>query len=144
MSLTTGGESPPTGQPAILGVVNGLIECLFAYPDRRLIDPRRKELAAEVWRQAATLCGLPAELPPWRIVKEKRAIFAAAPPRYRLTCGEPRRRRILERAVPYRDRIPARVLLALPRLFEVFFPLWALARFRNLKRGNTRAAMFGT
>jgi hypothetical protein len=28
--------SPPTGQPAILGVVNGLIECLFAYPHRRL------------------------------------------------------------------------------------------------------------
>jgi hypothetical protein len=23
------------------------------------------------------------------------------------------------------------------------FPFWALARYRNLKRGNSRAAMFG-
>ncbi|MBV8473722.1 MAG: squalene--hopene cyclase, partial [Hyphomicrobiales bacterium] len=37
-----------------------------------------------------------------------------------------------------------------PRVFYLryhgyakFFPLWALARYRNLKRGNSRAAMFG-
>jgi hydroxysqualene dehydroxylase len=79
---------PPPGQPAILGVVNGLIEWLFAYPDRlsvtisnadRLIDRPRDELAAEIWREAAPLSGLPNELPPWRIVKEKRATFAATP-----------------------------------------------------------------
>ena len=79
---------PPRGQPAILGVVNGLIEWLFAYPDRlsvtisnadRLIDRPRDELAAWIWREAAALSGLPAELPPWRIVKEKRATFAATP-----------------------------------------------------------------
>ena len=34
---------------------------------------------AEIWREAAALTGLPAELPPWRIVKEKRATFAATP-----------------------------------------------------------------
>ena len=80
--------TPPPGQPAILGVVNGLIEWLFAYPDRlsvtisnadRLIERPREELAAEIWREAAALSGLPAELPPWRIVKEKRATFAATP-----------------------------------------------------------------
>ncbi len=27
--------------------------------------------------------------------------------------------------------------------YSKFFPLWALARYRNLKRGNSRAAMFG-
>jgi len=27
--------------------------------------------------------------------------------------------------------------------YSKFFPLWALARCRNLKRGNSRAAMFG-
>ena len=79
---------PPPGQPAILGVVNGMIEWLFAYPDRlsvtisnadRLIDRPRDELAAWLWREAAALSGLPAELPPWRIVKEKRATFAATP-----------------------------------------------------------------
>ena len=71
-----------------LGVVNAEIEWLFAFPDRlsvtisnadRLIDRPRDELAAEIWREAATLTGLPADLPPWQIVKEKRATFAATP-----------------------------------------------------------------
>ena len=56
-------SSPPPGQPAILGVVNGLIEWLFAYPDRlsvtisnadRLIDRPREELAA--WNLARGGC----------------------------------------------------------------------------------------
>jgi squalene-associated FAD-dependent desaturase len=80
--------APPRGQPAILGVVNGQIEWLFAFPDRlsvtisnadRLIDRPRDELAVEIWREAATLTGLSADLPPWQIVKEKRATFAATP-----------------------------------------------------------------
>ena len=80
--------APPRGQPAILGVVNAEIEWLFAFPDRlsvtisnadRLIDRPRDELAAEIWREAAVLTGLPADLPPWQIVKEKRATFAATP-----------------------------------------------------------------
>jgi hydroxysqualene dehydroxylase len=79
---------PPRGQPAILGVVNGRIEWLFAFPDRlsvtisnadRLIDRPRDELAAEIWREAVALTGLPPDLPPWQIVKEKRATFAATP-----------------------------------------------------------------
>jgi hydroxysqualene dehydroxylase len=80
--------TPPRGQPAILGVVNGQIEWLFAFPDRlsvtisnadRLIDRSRDELAADIWREAAALTGLPPGLPPWQIVKEKRATFAATP-----------------------------------------------------------------
>jgi hydroxysqualene dehydroxylase len=80
--------APPRTQPAILGVVNADIEWLFAFPDRlsvtisnadRLIDRPRDELAAQIWREAAALTGLPAELPPWQIVKEKRATFAATP-----------------------------------------------------------------
>ena len=80
--------APPRSQPAILGVVNAEIEWLFAFPDRlsvtisnadRLIDRPRDELAAEIWREAAVLTGLPADLPPWQIVKEKRATFAATP-----------------------------------------------------------------
>jgi hydroxysqualene dehydroxylase len=79
---------PPRGQPAILGVVNGEIEWLFAFPDRlsvtisnadRLIDRPRDALAAEIWREAAALTGLAPDLPPWQIVKEKRATFAATP-----------------------------------------------------------------
>lgn len=80
--------SPPPDQPAILGVVNGEIEWLFAFPDRlsvtisnadRLIDSPREALAARIWREAASLTGLPDKLPPWQIVKEKRATFAATP-----------------------------------------------------------------
>ena len=80
--------APPRGQPAILGVVNGRIEWLFAFPDRlsvtisnadRLIDRPRDELAADIWREAAALTGLARDLPPWQIVKEKRATFAATP-----------------------------------------------------------------
>ncbi len=81
--------APPPGQPKILGVVNGLVEWLFCYPGRlsvtisgadRLIDRPREELAVEIWREVAALTGLPTEpLPPWRIVKEKRATFAATP-----------------------------------------------------------------
>ncbi|MFY9968109.1 MAG: hydroxysqualene dehydroxylase HpnE [Roseiarcus sp.] len=80
--------APPPGQPPILGVVNGLTEWLFAFPEHlsatisaadRLIDRPREELAAEIWREAAGLNGLPADIPPWQIVKEKRATFAATP-----------------------------------------------------------------
>ncbi len=45
----------------------------------QIIDRPRDELAAWIWREAAALSGLPAELPPWRIVKEKRATFASTP-----------------------------------------------------------------
>ena len=80
--------APPRSQPAILGVVNAEIEWLFAFPDRlsvtisnadRLIDRPRDELAAGIWLEAATLTGLARDLPPWQIVKEKRATFAATP-----------------------------------------------------------------
>jgi squalene-associated FAD-dependent desaturase len=80
--------APPPGQPAILGIVSGLTEWLFAFPDRlsatisgadRLLDRPRNELAAEIWREIAALTGLPPDLPRWRIVREKRATFAATP-----------------------------------------------------------------
>ena len=78
----------PAGQPPVLGVVNGLTQWLFAFPDRlsvtisagdELIDRPREELAFEIWREVAALTGLPPELPQVRIVKEKRATFAATP-----------------------------------------------------------------
>jgi hydroxysqualene dehydroxylase len=80
--------APPPRQPAILGIVNAEIEWLFAFPDRlsvtisnadRLIDRPREELAAKIWGEVAALTGLAGDLPPWQIVKEKRATFAATP-----------------------------------------------------------------
>jgi hydroxysqualene dehydroxylase len=80
--------APPAGQPSILGVLNGTIEWLFAFPGRlsvtisagdRLIDTPREELAKTIWAEVASITGLPAALPPWQIVRERRATFAATP-----------------------------------------------------------------
>src|SRR5208337_1090920 len=59
-------------------------------------------------------------------------------PRRRLSRLDPRRRRTLERAVTHRDRIPARVLLALPRLFEVFSAVGACPLSQSQARQQPR------
>ncbi len=80
--------APPAGHPAIVGVVGGVSQWVFAYPGRlsvtisaadALIDRPREALAGEIWQEVAELTGLASSLPPWRIVKEKRATFAATP-----------------------------------------------------------------
>jgi hypothetical protein len=79
---------PPAGQPPILGVLNGTVQWIFAFPGRlsvtisagdRLIDRPREELAKTIWGEVARVTGLPATLPPWQIVRERRATFAATP-----------------------------------------------------------------
>ena len=81
--------APKPGQAPLLGLVGGTTEWLFAYPDRlsvtisaadRLLETPREDLAATIWREIAPLSGHPdAPLPPWQIVREKRATFAATP-----------------------------------------------------------------
>jgi squalene-associated FAD-dependent desaturase len=87
---------PPPEQPLLLGVIGGLTEWLFAYPDRlsvtisgadRLFDTPREELAAAIWAEVAGLTGLGPDLPPWQIVKERRATFAATPDQAALRPG---------------------------------------------------------
>ena len=77
---------PPKGWPAILGLINGTIEWLFAFPGRlsitisaadRLLDIARDELAARIWAEVAKVTQIEKPLPPWQIIKEKRATFAA-------------------------------------------------------------------
>ena len=79
---------PPAAQPPILGVLNGTVQWLFAFPGRlsvtisagdRLIDAPREELANKIWGEVASVTGLPPALPPWQIVRERRATFAATP-----------------------------------------------------------------
>jgi hydroxysqualene dehydroxylase len=79
---------PPVGQPALLGMVGSLSEWLFAFHDRlsvtisgadRLMDEPAEDLARRIWAEVAVVAGLEPELPQWRIVKEKRATFAATP-----------------------------------------------------------------
>ena len=80
--------APPAGLPPMTGVINGTAEWLFAFPDRlsvtisgadRLLDTPREELAALIWREVAEIAGIAAPLPPWQIVRERRATFAALP-----------------------------------------------------------------
>ena len=79
---------PPAGAPPILGVLNGMVEWIFAFPGRvsvtisagdRLLDTARDVLAKAIWGEVACVTGLPAALPPWQIVRERRATFAATP-----------------------------------------------------------------
>lgn len=80
--------APPLGTEPMIGVLGGTAEWIFAFPDRisvtvsaadRLVDTDRGELAALFWAEIAAVHNLPLELPPWQIVKEKRATFAATP-----------------------------------------------------------------
>ena len=79
---------PPPDEPPIRGVLNGMVEWIFAFPGRlsvtisagdRLIDTPREDLARKVWAEVASVTGLPETLPPWQIVRERRATFAATP-----------------------------------------------------------------
>jgi len=77
-----------SGAEPMVGVIGGVAEWVFAFPDRisvtvsaadGIVDRDRAELAETLWRDVATVHGLSQELPPWQIVKEKRATFAATP-----------------------------------------------------------------
>ena len=79
---------PPRGVEPIVGVIGGTAQWVFAFEDRLsvtvsaaddLADQDREALARALWRDVAAVHALPAALPPWRIVKERRATFAATP-----------------------------------------------------------------
>jgi squalene-associated FAD-dependent desaturase len=79
---------PPVDAPRVQGLVNGPFHWLFCYPDRicagvrdagALMDAPREKLAADCWRAVAGLTGLSDTLPSWRIIRQKRAAFAATP-----------------------------------------------------------------
>ncbi len=79
---------PPAHLPPMLGVINGTCEWIFPLSGRisatisdagRLFDMPRTELAQTMWNDIAKVAGLPSTLPPWQIVRERRATFAATP-----------------------------------------------------------------
>ncbi len=79
---------PPAGQPLMLGVLNGTTQWIFAFPGRlsvtisagdRYLDAPRDDLAKTIWGEVAAIAGLSPALPPWQIVRERRATFAATP-----------------------------------------------------------------
>lgn len=83
----------PADCPPLTGVVGGLVEWLFAFPQRlsitisngdRLVSMPREELARAIWRDICKTAGLSdaiaeGDLPPWQIVRERRATFASTP-----------------------------------------------------------------
>jgi hypothetical protein len=80
--------APPPGAPLMIGLIGGMAEWVFAFPDRisvtvsgadAIVDRDREDLAKTLWRDVAGAHGFGPELPPWQIVKERRATFAATP-----------------------------------------------------------------
>lgn len=80
--------APPAGAAPMVGVIGGAAEWVFAFPDRlsvtvsgadAIADDDREDLARRFWNDVAAVHDLPSELPPWRIIKERRATFAATP-----------------------------------------------------------------
>lgn len=80
--------APPARSPAITAVLGGTAEWVLAYPDRvsvtvsgadAIVDEDRERLVERIWADVSEVLGLSGDLPPWQIVKERRATFAATP-----------------------------------------------------------------
>jgi squalene-associated FAD-dependent desaturase len=77
----------PAPEAPFVGIVGGVAEWVFIKPGivsvtisaaNRLVDVPAEELAARVWPDVRAACPtLPEAMPAWRVVKEKRATFAA-------------------------------------------------------------------
>lgn len=81
------------GNAPLLGLIGGTAEWLFVRDGMvsvtvsaadRLMDQPAEELAILLWRDVAQALGTAAPCPPYRIIKEKRATFAATPAQERL------------------------------------------------------------
>jgi squalene-associated FAD-dependent desaturase len=86
----------PKQGPGFIGVVGGTAEWIFQKGSilsvtvsaaDRLIDRPAEDLAVEVWSDLRRIYTLPEALPKWRVVKEKRATFAATPAQARVRPG---------------------------------------------------------
>ncbi len=87
----------PRGEhPVFQGIVGGTAEWIFVKPGHvsvtisaaeHLIDRPADDLAAAIWRDVAKALDLHLPMPPWRVVKEKRATFAATPEQLRRRPG---------------------------------------------------------
>jgi squalene-associated FAD-dependent desaturase len=76
----------PENAPGMLGVIGGVAEWIFSFPDRisvtisgadAIVDRGREALADVIWSDVAKALRITGPMPPWQIVKEKRATFAA-------------------------------------------------------------------
>ncbi len=72
----------------MIGVINAMSEWIFTFEGRVAVtisdagewfDTPREKLAQDIWREVAAVLNMPADLPPWQLVRERRATFAATP-----------------------------------------------------------------
>jgi hydroxysqualene dehydroxylase len=84
------------GVAGFVALVGGLSEWVFVKPEvvsvtvsaaGRVIDRPAAELAAEIWPEVCAALGLSGPMPAVRVVKERRATFAATPAQERLRPG---------------------------------------------------------
>ena len=89
----------PKGMPLLTGVVGGWSEWVFAFPDRLSVTISAAERSwrrrARNWRRISgrrsrRSRAFRRSLPPWQIIKEKRATFAATPAQDALRPGQRR------------------------------------------------------
>jgi squalene-associated FAD-dependent desaturase len=75
------------GRAGFWGVVGGTAEWIFVRPNivsvtvsaaNRLVDLSAEEIAARIWPDVFAVLGLPPEMPPVRVVKERRATHMAS------------------------------------------------------------------
>lgn len=80
--------TPRPGAEPMLGILNGTAEWIFFFHDRicatisgadRFMPCTKDELARMIWQDVQRVVDVPAELPPWQVVRERRATFAATP-----------------------------------------------------------------
>lgn len=80
--------APPEGAEPMLGLVGASAEWIFAFADRisvtvsaaeAIADEDREVLATRLWLDVARAHDISAPMPPWQIVRERRATFAATP-----------------------------------------------------------------
>ena len=78
----------PKDAPLMLGVVGGTAQWIFCFANRisvtisdadAIVNQDREKLAQTIWADVVKALSISEPLPPWQIVKEKRATFAATP-----------------------------------------------------------------
>lgn len=81
------------GEAGFLGLIGGIAEWIFIKPGivsitisaaNRLVDRGADDLAAAIWPEICAALGLDGPMPPVRVVKERRATFAATAAQARL------------------------------------------------------------
>ncbi len=84
--------SAPPGEAGFMALVGGLAEWVFVKQDvvsvtvsaaNRLLDEPGETVAATVWKEVCTALGMVAEMPLYRLIREKRATFTATPAQHK-------------------------------------------------------------